>query len=427
MRLNPSLKKAVVPRLNRYITHCPFPKQAAFLLLDCEEAFYGGAAGGGKSDALLMAALQYVDVPGYSALLLRRSYEDLALPGALIPRAYELLAPTGAKWNEPKKQWRFPCSKAVLQFGYLRHEKDKYRYRSSEFQFIGWDELTQFSESQYTYVSFTRKRRRADSTVPTRIRSASNPGDVGHSWVKQRFLVEGESKGRIFIPATIDDNKYIDKDDYVKSLNNLDPITREQYLRGDWNVRPEGGMFKREWFQIVETAPADLKWVRYWDMASTEKKEGKDPDYTVGVRMARASNGIYYIGDVVRFRGKPRDNELVIKQTAERDGMSVKIFIEQEPGSEGKSLLDIYQRTILSGYAFKGVPSTGSKTSRAAPFSSQAEAGNVRLVQGVWNGAWIEEHEVFDGGGKMHDDQVDATSGAFHQLVPKFAEIGLFG
>jgi predicted phage terminase large subunit-like protein len=427
VRLNPSLKKAVVPRLNRYILHCPTPKQAAFLLLDCEEAFFGGAAGGGKSDALLMSALQYVDVPGYAALLLRRSYEDLALPGALIPRAYELLAPTGAKWNEQKKHWIFPHSKSVLQFGYLAHEKDKYRYRSSEFQFIGWDELTQFSETQYTYVSFTRKRKRADSKVPTRIRSASNPGDTGHEWVKRRFLTEGMQHGRIFIPSKVDDNPYIDKDDYVKSLSNLDPVTREQYLSGDWEIREGGGMFKREWFQIVDEAPAGLRWVRYWDKASTKKKPGKEPDFTVGEKMARTQNGIYYIAEVLRFRGNELDNELIIRQTAERDGKETLIFMEEEPGSEGKSLIDVYTRTILSGYAFRGVRSTGSKATRAAPFSSQCEAGNVKLVKGPWITAYLEELEVFDGSGRFHDDQVDASSGAFHQVVPQYAEIGLFG
>jgi hypothetical protein len=95
-----------------------------------------------------MAALQYVDKVGYSALLLRQSYSDLALPGALMSRSMEWLAGTEAQWNDKEKTWKFP-SGSTLTFGYLEHEHDKYRYQSSHFQFIGFDELTQFTSSSY--------------------------------------------------------------------------------------------------------------------------------------------------------------------------------------------------------------------------------------------------------------------------------------
>src|SRR4051812_7334087 len=95
-------------RLTRWIPHYPHPPQEAFLSLDCREAMYGGAAGGGKSDALLMAALQYVDVPGYSALILRRTFPDLALPGAIMDRSKEWLHGTDAHWNENERRWTFP-------------------------------------------------------------------------------------------------------------------------------------------------------------------------------------------------------------------------------------------------------------------------------------------------------------------------------
>lgn len=139
--------------------HSPFGRQKLFLhdLHDAREAFYGGAAGGMKSDALLQAALEYVDVPGYAALLLRRTYADLSKPGALMHRAQEWLYDSPARWNGQDHQWRFP-SGSVLQFGYLETESDKLKYQSSEFQFIGFDEVTQFAESQYTYL-FSRLRR----------------------------------------------------------------------------------------------------------------------------------------------------------------------------------------------------------------------------------------------------------------------------
>src|SRR5262249_9514350 len=110
----------------RWVPHVPTPHQQAFLDLTCQEALYGGAAGGGKSNALLMGALRYVDVPGYSALLLRRTYKDLNQPGALMDRAHDWLRDSGAKWDHENKAYHFPSS-AVLKFGYLENENDKYQ------------------------------------------------------------------------------------------------------------------------------------------------------------------------------------------------------------------------------------------------------------------------------------------------------------
>jgi predicted phage terminase large subunit-like protein len=394
----------------RYVRVTPTARQLAFLLLDCREALYGGSAGGGKSLALLMAALQYVSHPHYSALLLRRTYADLSLPGALMDVAHRWLQRSPAKWSEVDKTWTFP-SGASLTFGYLAGDADKYRYQSAQFQYIGFDELTQFQEADYRYL-FSRLRRPEGSDIPTRMRTASNPGGVGHEWVKQRFMVE-PNPDRLFLSARLDDNPHIDRQKYVESLNLLDPVTREQLLNGDWTARAEGGKFKREWFTIVDSAPECEK-VRYWDLAATTPKPGKDPDYTAGVLMGKSKDNVLYIINVMRMRGTPNEVESLVRRTAEMDGRNVKIRMEQEPGASGVRVIDDYQRRVLMGWAFQGVKTTGDKEVRANPLSTQAQAGNVRLVRGPWINAFLDEAELFPNG--AHDDMVDAASGAMAEL-----------
>ena len=278
----------------------------------------------------------------------------------------------------------------------------------------GFDELTQFTEYQYRYMH-SRTRRLEGSNVPIKIRGASNPGSIGHEWVKQRFIVEGKEYNRPFIPATLNDNPHLDRVSYIKSLSNLDPVTRLQLLNGDWSARRAGGKFRREWFEIVETAPIDCRKVRFWDMAATEPKKGKDPDYTAGCLMGISSNQTLYIIDMKRLRGTPSANENLVKQTAELDGKHIPVRMEQEPGSSGVKAIDDYRRRVLMGWDFKGIPSTGSKEVRANPVASQAEAGNVKLVRGIWINDFLDEAEAFPGG--VHDDMVDSVSGAFGQLI----------
>ncbi|HLE80146.1 MAG TPA: terminase family protein, partial [Dehalococcoidia bacterium] len=250
---------------NPWIAKTPTAKQATFLACPNEEAFSGGSGGGGKSFALLMAALQYVPVPGYAALLLRRTFRQLAQPDAIMDLSHKWLGGTAARWDVYNKTWRFP-SGATLSFGYLENEADKYQYQGTSLQFIGFDELTQFHESEYRFL-FGWLRRREGLEAPLRMRAASNPGGIGHDWVKQRFLVEGRAMGRPFIPARLWDNPHIDREAYRRSLENLDPVTREQILNGNWEARQAGAMFRREWFEVVDAAPALAARVRFWDMA----------------------------------------------------------------------------------------------------------------------------------------------------------------
>jgi predicted phage terminase large subunit-like protein len=391
-----------------WIPHSPTPKQSQFLDCPAKEVFYGGAAGGGKTDALLMAALQYVAVPGYRALLFRRTFADLNLPGALMDRAREWLGGSSARWNAHDHVWSFP-SGATLTFGYLETERDKYRYQSSELQYIGFDELTQFAESQYLYL-FSRLRRLAGSEVPLRMRSASNPGGLGHEWVRARFIDAEPGSARRFIPARLGDNPYLDREQYRESLAELDPVTRAQLLEGDWQIHPEGALFKRGWFSVVEQRPGQARRVRYWDKAATEGGGAR----SAGVLIARTGQGLFYIEDVVCGQWSALKRETIMRATAERDGRAVDIWTEQEPGSGGKESAEASLRN-LAGFAVHADRVTGAKCERARPLAAQCEAGNVRIVRGAWNQRYLEELCSFPLG--SFADQVDASSGAFNKLA----------
>ena len=225
----------------RWCPHTPHPKQAEFLALDCREALYGGAAGGGKSDALLMGALQHVDTPGYNGIIFRRTYADLALPGAIMDRAHQWLSPTRAHWDGNKKQWRFP-SGARVTFGYLQTGTDRYRYQGAEFQFVAFDELTQFEERDYLYL-FSRLRAAQGMNIPLRMRAASNPGGQGHDWVHSRF-VTGADATRRFVPALMQDNPSLDSVQYRIGLSELDSVTRRQLEEGVWEQDPSGLVYR---------------------------------------------------------------------------------------------------------------------------------------------------------------------------------------
>lgn len=399
---------------NKYIPHDPTKKQAEFLIDTRKEILYGGAAGGGKSIALLMAALMYVSEPEYSALLLRRTYQDLALPDAIMNVAEQWLINTDAKWNNETKTWKFP-SGATLTFGYLQSEKDKYRYQGAKFNFVGFDELTQFPESQYTYL-FSRLRRGHGSNIPSRVRAASNPGGMGHEWVKDRFVVNPKN-GRLFIPAKLTENPYLDQDEYLNSLNELDPVTLAQLRDGNWDIAAKGEMFKREWFEIVDTAPKCERYIRYWDCAATEAIGNKDPDWSVGVLMG-ILKGVCYILDVIRFRKSPAESDSIMEQQAAIDGAGIPIREEQEPGSSGKKLISIHSRGIFQGYDYAGLPSNGDKVVRAKPFSAACQNRNVKLVRGPWINDYLRELELFPQK-EVHDDQVDASSKAYNEIASK--------
>jgi predicted phage terminase large subunit-like protein len=197
--------------------------------------------------------------------------------------------------------------------------------------------------------------------------------------------------------------------DLQRIFTGIDARTRAALYDGA-PLRGVGKMFQRGWFGIVKGYPANASFVRFWDFAGTEAKDGSDPDWTVGVLLA-LYNGIFYVLDVRRIRASPLDVEKLIAQTAALDGEDVPIRAEVEGGSQGKHTMDHYARHVLLGYDFMGEPVTRAKELRAGPVSAAAEAGNLKLLEGRWNKEYLDELEQFVTPG-VHDDQVDATSGA---------------
>ncbi len=157
-----------------------------------------------------------------------------------MDRAKDWLIPKGVHWNDKEKRFTFP-SGATLTFGYLDTERDRYRYQGAELQFIGFDELTQFPEQWYRYL-LSRLRRLSggpNAPVPLRARGASNPGGLGHDWVRRRFV--DSTSPRAFVPASLADNPFLDRAAYTLALEQLDPTTRAQLLEGSW-IRDAGGL-----------------------------------------------------------------------------------------------------------------------------------------------------------------------------------------
>lgn len=185
---------------------------------------------------------------------------------------------------------------------------------------------------------------------------------------------------------------------------------------GQYQQRPaprSGGMFQRGDFEIVDVVPAGVRRVRAWDFAASQQKPGKQPDWTVGLKMAHAG-GIFYVEDVRRDRWSPNDVEKNLTNTASQDGLVVRIRMPQDPGSAGKSDANTKIK-LLAGYDVKALPVTGDKATRAKPASAQAEAGNVKLVRGPWNTPFLDEVCSFPNA--QFDDQVDAFADALNELA----------
>jgi predicted phage terminase large subunit-like protein len=408
---------------NNWIPHRPFVQQGVFLGMTGREALYGGAAGGGKSDALLMGALMFCEIPGYNAILFRKSYSDLKLPEAIMDRSHDWLASTAAKWNGEDYRWTFP-SGATLNFGYMNLDKDKFRYQSSAYQYVGFDELTQFPADHYLYM-FSRLRRLVTARLPAplgielpiRMRAGTNPGGIGNDWVYERFIVDG---ARPFVPAKLDDNPHIDQEEYRENLRELDDTTRKQLEDGLWVVDPLGKPFSEDWYRSGNRFFFDERgrkpigrWIS-WDTALSEKETAA---YSAAVVVEIQSDYSAQIVDVFRDRLSFPDlpdkmAELFYKW--DHDSKCMGIIIEGQ--ASGKPAIQTLRRSLdprLAASVFEFIPK-GDKVERANRAAVWAKRGLVKLP---WPGQpetedWqaLFERELFNFPETMYKDQVDALA-----------------
>lgn len=242
-------------RSNSQVIWKPQPKQAIFMSRGEFEALYGGAAGGGKSDALVVEALRQISIPYYKGLILRKTYPQLS---ELIDKSqkYYKQAYPKARYNGSSHTWTFP-SGAKITFGAMQYTKDRTKYQGQAYDYIAFDELTHFTYEEYSYL-FSRCRPNGAGTV-CYIRATANPGGVGHGWVKERFITAAPpmttiwediewvdpdgtkhngKQSRIFVPSSVFDNPALLQNDplYVQRLASMPTAERNALLYGDWNT-----------------------------------------------------------------------------------------------------------------------------------------------------------------------------------------------
>jgi predicted phage terminase large subunit-like protein len=437
------------------ITPQPGP-QETFLSCGADIAIFGGAAGSGKSYALLLEAMRYPStVRGFDSVMFRRNTTDLRRPGGLWSESAKLFPYANAIPIQHLLEWRW-IGGGIVKLSHLEYDTTVLDWHGSQIACLCFDELTTFTKAQFFYL-MSRNR----STTPIRpyIRASCN-ADAG-SWVAEliawwidqssgypimersgivRYFVRGPDdaliwydskraalqanpghtretvKSLTFIAAKLTDNPALMANDpgYLGNLMMLPQVERERLLNGNWRIRPSAGLyFNRSWTQVVDIAPANLVTGRGWDLAATPLTQMNDPDWTTATKIGRTMDGRYIVLDHRFMRGTPHEVERMIKNTASQDGHGCMVGLPQDPGQAGKSQIASLV-TMLAGYPVDHSPETGDKITRFSPFSAQAEVGNVMVLRGDWNERWFSMLEGFPE--LPHDDDIDSTSRAF-QLV----------
>ena len=422
-------------------------KQEKFLACSADICIYGGAAGGGKSYALLLEPLRHIGNKQFAAVAFRRTSPQILNPGGLWTESFNIYGLFGATPKlSPKPMWIFP-SGATITFSHLEMEQTKYDWQGSQIPLIMFDELTHFSETVFFYML---SRNRSMCGIRPYVRATCNPDadswvakliawwidpDTGYPieercgkirWLWEQFnLVTDEEKEEpksiTFINSTLQDNKLLMQRDpsYIANLKALPTVERERLLYGNWKIKQSAGLFfkRTQIGSMLPCVPNDVEqFVRAWDLAATAETEKGDPAYTAGVLMGKRADGRYVIIDVINVRQSASDVRATIRHTAESDNAkygNVRIRLPQDPGQAGKDQAQSFIK-LLAGFSVKAVPVSGSKEARAEPTAAQWQAGNFDVVVADWNENYFSQMESFPA--SKFKDMVDATNDAFSEL-----------
>lgn len=457
----------------------PNPVQTTILrnLSPVYELLYAGEVGGGKTDLISMAPLCYPEyrTPHFKGLILRHDGQDL--DKEIIPRTqrsdmYPAYAP-GAKFNSNKRFWNLPSGGRII----LTHAKDLMAHWGPEYQYAGWDELTHFTEEQYTWIL---GRLRSSVGLPIRVRCATNPPGPGRAWVRRRWgpwldrhyltppvdapehihkaarslaallpprqdvdgrplppaqsaqvlwytydedlhevwVPEGTpgALSRVWVMSRTSDNPALSAADpgYRDRLKALGGLLVQQLGGGDWDVEQlPGDFFERTWFRVQEMTPAKVVGrIRRWDFAWTKKKKS---DNSAGILLSWDNEGRFTVEHAVVTKGLPHEVRALVKQTAEADGIGVKVVVPVD-FSAGLYVEEDLVR-VLAGFQVEGVEEKGSKDERIAIIQPQAQAGFVHLVAGAWVAGFLDEAQAYRPGRHGGWDRLDALAGGILYAV----------
>ena len=446
--------------------------QSEFLASTASIAIYGGQAGGGKTWALLVEAARHIHVPGYGAVIFRRTSPQITNEGGLWDSSMALYPPLGGvarhtlDWHFQKKDGERKET-AKIGFRHLQYEKDKLGWQGSQIAMLGFDELTHFTETQFFYLL---SRNRSTCGITPYVRATTNPvsaDDPTGGWVNRLIswwidpetglaipgrsgiprwfirrhgeLVWSDTKEELikkygspelgihdkqqpvqpksltFIPASLSDNPTLLEIDptYRANLLALPEVERQRLAEGNWNAKVQSGLFfKVGQIGLITAIPASLEYCRAWDLAATDGAG----DWTVGAKLGRDANGVFYIIDIQRGQWETGYRDQMIRQTAELDGNCL-IRVPQDPGAAGKSEAQRLA-VMLAGHAVKKVPVSGDKVTRATGFASQVNVGNVKMLNCDWTMPLRERLDAFPSK-DVPDDEVDALADAFQELAAR--------
>lgn len=380
------------------------PKQIEFIESPKRWCGYIGGRGSGKSYASILKALREAGGP------------NAPCTGALVAPTYTMLQDGLLKlfWKiVPDGMVKeFSKGRMVATLGngseiFFRSGDDPDRMRGLNLSWFGLDEACYMDGAIWPISTATlREGGRAGKAWVT-----TTP--KGYDWVYKVF-VSNATDDHLMVQSHTNDNIFLAKE------------FRQDVIRehgAGWFAQQEisgafveaGGGINVSNVEVLDSRPIIREWVRYWDTAATRR----DGDYTVGLLMGKLRDGSFVIADVIRGQWSTSEVEALLLATAEQDGQTVRIRIEQEPGASGKQIIDVF-KNLLYRFDVDGNRVSGAKAQRIAPFAAQVEAGNVAIVRGGWNEAFLEECQTYAPGErssrKRKDDQLDAASGAFMEL-----------